>query len=154
MLNEVQPTWWTSFFLTNINYLMMPIRGGCPSCLVPSSVGHNWFGQTYLGPNNPVSQDGSDNFSYRPTNLADYPPVGHDRRYFNVRASGPSGVFLNQKTIGADYKLVAEEFEIANMQGLPTNQRLTAAAVVIGIGFGALPKTINLLFTQPASGFA
>lgn len=121
---------------------------------MPSSVGQNYFGQTYLGPHNPVSQDGSDNFSYRPSNLADYPPIGHDRRYFNVGASGASGVFFNQKTIGADYKLVAEEFDIASMPFLPINQRFTAGAVVIGIGVAALPKTINLLFTQPTSGFA
>jgi hypothetical protein len=38
---------------------------------------------------------------YIPTNLAEYPAIGHDRRYDNLRIQGASGLFTDTRAIGA-----------------------------------------------------
>ena len=86
--------------------------GGCPNCLDPSTIGNNLFGLTYPGPNNPRSYNGEYNYSYVPTNLAEYPAIGHDRRYDKLKIKGAWGLFTDTRAIGADWRFVIEELSI------------------------------------------
>jgi RHS repeat-associated protein len=85
-----------------------------PDALDPRTVGQQpLFGLTYPGPNNPKTYSGKDDYSYVPSNLAEYPAIGHDRRYDNLGIKGASGLFADTRSIGADWKFVGEEFAIA-----------------------------------------
>jgi RHS repeat-associated protein len=119
--------------------------------LDPSTIGHNLFWLSYPGGNNPHSYNGEDNFTYKPKNKAEFPAIGHDRRYYNVGASGATGLLTNTKTIGADWLFVAEELSIANDPSQEFEDRV--AAFILGKGLGALayPKTVYQLIFNPSA---
>lgn len=112
--------------------------------LDPSTIGRNLFGLSYAGANNPKTYGGSDSFEYIPKFLSEYPAIGHDRRYANLNIEGASGLFLNTRAIGADWKFVSEELKIAinPFNGASPNDRLTSSLLGIGLGAAAIPKTI------------
>ena len=124
-----------------------PGGGSCPNCLDPSTVGHNLFGLSYPGANNPKSKNLQDNFSYAPSNLAEYPAIGHDRRYSNLKISGASGLFTDTRTIGADWRFVGEELSIAGNPCFNAIDRVSAGVLGVGLGLSALPKTLFQLNT-------
>ncbi|WP_437919713.1 hypothetical protein [Sphingobacterium sp. LRF_L2] len=70
--------------------------------------------------------------------------IGHDRRFDNLGATGASGLFLDNRTIGADWKFVSEELTIASMP-FDSKTRLQAATLGIGLGLASLPKTLATL---------
>jgi len=124
------------------------IGGTCPNCLDPSTVGHNLLGLTYPGGNNPMSMNQRDyNYSYVPTNLSEYPAIGHDRRYDNLNIKGASGLFTDTRAIGADWTFVRQELQIALTPLLNPVDRASAAILGIGLGLSSLPKTIIQLST-------
>jgi hypothetical protein len=129
-----------------INYDNMSIDaqsgGGCPNCLDPSSIGNNLLGLSYPGGNNPLTRSGDYSYSYVPTNLAEYPAIGHDRRYDILGIKGASGLFTDTRAIGADWRFVGEELSIAVNPYLNPNDRASAGILGIGLGLSALPKTL------------
>lgn len=116
--------------------------GTCPDCLNPSTVGNNLLGLTYPGGNNPRSYNKKYNYSFVPTNLSEYPAIGHDRRYDNLNITGASGLFTDVRAIGADWKFVAEEFSIAVNPFMKPADRLSSGILGFGLGLSALPKTM------------
>ncbi len=124
-------------------------KGNCPTCLDPSTVGHNLLGLTYPGGNNPKSFNGQYNYSYVPKNLAEYPAIGHDRRYDRLNIKGASGLFFDTRSIGADWRFVKEELQIAAFPFFDPKARLDAAILGVGLGLSALPKTIYNVVANP-----
>jgi hypothetical protein len=121
--------------------------GGCPNCLNPATTGNNLLGLTYPGGNNPKSYNGQYNYSYVPTNLSEYPAIGHDRRYDNLKITGASGLFTDTRAIGADWRFVGEELSIAGNPFLNPIDRMSAGILGVGLGLSALPKTLFQLST-------
>jgi len=120
-----------------------------PNWLDPSTVGKNipLLGgrSTYAGSENPLTYSGNYTYSYIPTMLTDYPAIGHDRRYDNLGISGKSGLFLDTRSIGADWKFVSEELSFAFNPYFDPTTRINAGALGVGLGFFVLPKTIYQL---------
>ena len=85
----------------------------CASCVDPASLHNNLFGLSYPGGDNPRSYDGKYTYAYVPETAAEYPAIGHDRRYDNLKATGAAGLFTDRRAIGADYRFVAEEYATA-----------------------------------------
>ncbi|MGY3793191.1 RHS repeat domain-containing protein [Aquimarina sp. 433] len=110
--------------------------------LDPSTVGHNIFYLTYPGGNNPLTYNGDYTYTAIPKDLSGYPAIGHDRRYDNLNIAGASGLFTDTRAIGADWKFVSEELEIAGNPVLPLKTRLYAGTLGVGLGLAALPKTL------------
>jgi RHS repeat-associated protein len=84
-----------------------------PNDLGPSTIGNNIFGLTYPGGNNPKKYNSKYDYSYAPLSFAEYPAIGHDRRYDNLRVEGAKGLLGDTRAIGADWKFVSEEFSVA-----------------------------------------
>jgi hypothetical protein len=80
--------------------------------LNPNTVGQNIFGLTYAGGNNPISYNLRPNYSYVPTSAADFPAIGHDRRYDSLNISGWKGVVFDTRSTVADWQFVGEEITI------------------------------------------
>ncbi len=116
--------------------------GECPNCLNPSTTGHNLFYLTYPGGDNPKSYNGQYNYSYVPTNLSEYPAIGHDRRYDNLKITGALGLFTDTRAIGADWRFVTEELSIASNPFINPIHRMSAGVLGLGLGLSALPKTL------------
>ena len=118
-----------------------------PNSLDPSTVGNNLFGLSYPGGDNP--KDYSDEFTYSviPSDLSEYPAIGHDRRYDNLKTEGVSGLLMNTKAIGADWKFVSEEFSIFSNNSMPIKTRIYSGTLGVGLGVAAFPKTIFKLST-------
>ncbi|TAF91850.1 MAG: hypothetical protein EAZ47_09455, partial [Bacteroidetes bacterium] len=114
-------------------------KGGttCSKCVNPETIG-----LSYPGGNNPRSFDRNYSYSYFPTDLSEFPAIGHDRRYDNLRITGASGLLLNTKSIGADWRFVYEELSIAINPQLRSKDRLHAGLLGIGLGLCSLPKTL------------
>lgn len=135
------------------------IIGHDPNSLNPSTLHKNLFGLTYPGGNNPLTYGGDYTYEYVPTQLSEYPAIGHDRRYDNLKIEGASGLLLDTRAIGADWRFVVEELFIAlNPFGyvntgdsiIITNNEDRGKALILGIGLGiaATPKTIFKLSTD------
>jgi RHS repeat-associated protein len=125
---------------------------GCPTCLDPSTLHKNLFGLSYPGGNNPRSYNGDYDYSYVPTSKAEYPAIGHDRRYDNLRAVGAKALLTDSRTIGADWRFVKEELRVAfNPGNRNEHEKLDAFLLGIGLGLVALPKTIVTL-AHPSGG--
>lgn len=121
-------------------------EGTCPNCLDPSTIGHNLIG-SYPGGNNPKSYNGDYNYSYVPKSISEYPAIGHDRRYDNIHTSGFIGLLTDSRAIGADWKFVREELEIA-MDPIAlygTKERIKAGVLGVGLGFIYSFKTVLTL---------
>lgn len=113
-----------------------------PSDLDPSTEGKNLLGLTYPGGNNPKKYNGHYDYSYVPKSIAEYPAIGHDRRYDNLRVTGASGLLFDTRAIGADWQFVREELSIAAISPFDSKTRTQAAVLGIGLGLAALGKTL------------
>lgn len=115
------------------------------NALNPSTVGQNipllGGNSTYSGGNNPKTYAGDYDYSYIPTQLSDYPAIGHDRRYDNLGIKGAGGLLFDTRAIGADWKFVNEQFTITSFA---PSYRTKTNSLILGIGLGlvALPKTL------------
>ena len=118
------------------------IESNCPTCLDISTIGQNIMGLSYPGGSNPKSYDGDYNYSYVPSDLSEYPAIGHDKRYDNLKTEGLSGLLKDTRAIGADYKFVIEELSIALTPYFSPTQRVHAAGLGLGLGLMALPKAL------------
>jgi RHS repeat-associated protein len=122
--------------------------------LNPSTIRKNtwWiFGRmTYAGANNPKTYGGDDDFSFIPDYEADYPAIGHDRRYTKVGAVGKDGLLYSEKTIGADIRFVLEEGVIATTTLNPITK---VHASVLGLGLGLLATGKTLYHVFKPNGF-
>lgn len=107
---------------------------------------------SYGGSNNPSTYAGDDDFSFIPDYEVDYPPIGHDRRYYNVKAIGEDGLLYSEATIGADIRFVLEEFKIANTSINPIT-RVQGFALGSGLGILATPKTLYHLYKPNGAPF-
>jgi hypothetical protein len=120
-----------------------------PDQLDTRTLNNNIGGLTYPGGNNPRRYNGKYDYSHRPGEIAEYPAIGHDRRYDNLGVTGASGLFTDTRAIGADWKFVYEEMSIARMPYLSPGSRIRAAGLGIGLGLAALPKTLYKLASSP-----
>ncbi len=123
----------------------------CQSCYDPTTVGNNQLGLTYAGGENPKSYSKEDSYEYIPKSMADYPAIGHDRRYDALKIKGPRGLFTDTRAIGADWRFVAEEVGVVLNPASSINEKLQATYLGFGLGLFALPKTIYQL-SQPYGG--
>jgi len=117
-------------------------------CLDPSTVGHNLLWLTYPGGNNPLTYNKDYTYQYVPERLSEYPAIGHDRRYDNLKIQGKKGLFTDTRAIGADWRFVREELGIALN---PFNDSITRMQSFIlggGLGLAAFSKTLYQL-SQP-----
>jgi hypothetical protein len=81
--------------------------------------------------------------------LAEYPAIGHDRRYDNLGTAGLMGLLTDTRAIGADWEFVKEELQIAAMQGLNPIDRLSALGLGAGLAFFASFKTVFQMMGGP-----
>ena len=123
--------------------------GTCHDCLDPSTVGNNLFGLTYPGEDNPLTYNKDYTYQYVPVRLSEYPAIGHDRRYDNLKIQGATGLFTDTRAIGADWRFVGEELSIALNPFNDPISRMQAFILGEGLGIAALPKTLYQL-TQPS----
>ncbi|WP_080778178.1 DUF6443 domain-containing protein [Chryseobacterium phocaeense] len=136
----------------NIEARDKTIFSNCSNCLNPGTLYKNLGDLTYPGGDNPMTYKGNYSYDYKPLLFSEYPAIGHDRRYDNLKISGVSGLLTDTRAIGADYKFVAEELEIAVNPFIGAKDRAIAAGLGIGLGIAAAPKTIFKLITQPQFG--
>ena len=155
---------WTSFnmgLLASIVFHNYQIRTstsnyGCPTCLDPSTVGKN-AGLTYPGPNNPMTypdENGKRRPDYTtvPKYLSEYPAIGHDRRYDNLKISGFWGLVSDTRAIGADWQFVKEEYELALTAYYDPVTRMQGAFFGTILGGLALGKTVVEIMKGPQGG--
>ena len=130
----------------------------CDTCLNESSTGRNLWWASFVGPWNPVTNDGDPSYSFWPTNPIDFPAIGHDRRYGNLKIAGLLGLFFSGKAISTDAQFVWEEIKLVlgfitytddytDYVGLFSSEvslieRVQAAVTGVGLGLIALPKTV------------
>jgi RHS repeat-associated protein len=113
--------------------------------LDPSTIGQNLplFGgrSTYAGGDNPMTNNKDYTYSYVPTMITDYPAIGHDRRYDNLKITGASGLFFDTRAIGADWKFVSEEFQLCHIAP-DIETKIDALILGTGLGMAATSKTL------------
>jgi hypothetical protein len=119
-------------------------KGRNGSDLDPSTIGHNLLWLSYPGGNNPRTYSGDYTYSYVPENAAEYPAIGHDRRYDKLGISGLNGLLTDQRACGADMRYVLENMAITYS---PTSyysltERVDALILGTGLGLMSLPKTL------------
>ncbi len=77
---------------------------------------NNWFSNSiYIGPNNPTTPDGGDDYRREPQDLSDAGAYRHDQDYGLVGASGRDGALKQTSTIPADIALVQRSNKIIEM---------------------------------------
>jgi hypothetical protein len=86
-----------------------------------------------------------------PKSLAEYPAIGHDRRYDNLKINGASGLFFDTRAIGADWQFVGQELNIAFTPYFDPVTRVQSGVLGIGLGLAALGKTIFGFATPQSS---
>ncbi|GAB4044781.1 RHS repeat-associated core domain-containing protein [Spirosoma jeollabukense] len=118
-----------------------------PDALDPRTIGGNILGLTYSGAKNPRTYGGNYDYSYTPTDWADYPAIGHDSRYDRLGITGKEGLFKDTRAIGADWRFVTEEMVVMTYQTNPI-AKIRTGIVGIGLGLFSLPKTLYKLY-QP-----
>lgn len=118
-----------------------------------STIKKNLFGLTYPGGDNPKTFGKKYDYSYVPEDISEYPAIGHDRRYDNLKVEGLSGLMGDTRAIGADYKFVHEEMVAANINLIRGNygDALRAFGLGTGLGTAALFKTA-IQFTRYGYG--
>lgn len=121
----------------------------CMSCRNPYTENNNIFYLTYPGGNNPLNWLGDADYTAIPSSLADYPAIGHDRRYDKLKIKGLSGLLFDTRAIGADAIFVSEQMEIAYNPTLPLRDRIQANILGSGLGACALGKTLIKLSQGP-----
>ena len=82
-----------------------------------------------------------------PKYRAEYPAIGHDRRYDNLEIEGAMGLFTNTDAIGADWQFVAEEVFIYHTTSFwrDPKSKMIAGLSAIVLGLAATPKTLYQL---------
>ncbi|NVO09211.1 MAG: VCBS repeat-containing protein [Bacteroidales bacterium] len=110
--------------------------------LNPATIGHNLLGLTYPGGNNPRTYSGKYSYSYVPSNVSEYPAIGHDRRYDNLGTKGLKDLLTDTRAISADFRFVIEELSIASCPYFDPTSRIDAALLGYGLGLMAVPKTL------------
>ncbi|MDR6546624.1 RHS repeat-associated protein [Chryseobacterium rhizosphaerae] len=128
------------------------IFSNCSDCLNPGTLNKNILNLTYPGGDNPTTYGGNYSYEYKPSLFSEYPAIGHDRRYDNLKVAGASGLLTDTRAIGADYKFVKEELRIAVNPFIGIKDRVIAAGLGIGLGIAAAPKTLFKIITQPQFG--
>ncbi len=131
-------------YVGNNSLKMIDPFGTERNCLDPSTAGRNLLGLDYAGGDNPLNEDGkTPNYETIPKSKADYPAIGHDRRYTELGIKGFPGLATETKSIAADWQFVYEE--LALVVSLDGNVDFTSRwqAAVLGVGLGAIafPKT-------------
>jgi RHS repeat-associated protein len=119
-----------------------------PDRLDWSTVGENLFHLTYPGGDNPMTYGGKYSYAYTPEYLSEYPAIGHDRRYDNLGIAGASGLFMDTRAIGADWRFVAEELAITAFPNASFLDKVYAGTLGTFLGVAALTKTVYQ-FTTP-----
>lgn len=91
-----------------------------------------------------MTYSGDYTYSYVPTNAAEYPAIGHDRRYDRLDINGLKGLLTDPRASGADMRYVFENMAIAYFPGPGYSLTERANAWILGAGLGvmALPKTV------------
>lgn len=112
-----------------------------PDALDTRTLGHNIFWKTYPGPDNPKTYRGDDDYSYRPSNIIEYPGMYHDKAYDKKQVKGAAGLFFSTKVIGDDWRFVGQELMLANNPALDPVSRFQARIFATGLGLAATPKT-------------
>lgn len=127
-------------------------RSLTPKALDPRTIGVNLLDLSYPGGDNPKTYSGKYDYSYVPKSLAEYPAIGHDRRYDNLGTAGLSGLFNDSRAISTDYRFVTQELVVAL---LSTNIKTKMQATFLGGGLGVLAsfKTIGHLANPFSGGF-
>jgi RHS repeat-associated protein len=94
----------------------------------------NLMGSSYIGGNNPKDYSGDENYDYIPYESSELPAMRHDLAYNKANAKGASDALTNTSdaVIKADFRLIKEEFEIANNPKEPLSERNRARATAIG----------------------
>lgn len=134
----------------NIEARDKTIFSNCSDCLNPGNLDRNLFGLTYPGGDNPKTYGGDWSYQYNPQFQSEYPAIGHDRRYDNLKTEGALGLLTDTRAIGADYTFVTQELKIAlnPFNGITTPDRQAAGMLGVGLGLAATPKTIFKLATD------
>ena len=123
--------------------------GSCNKCVKPSTLGGNLLGSDYTGGDNVKDFNGDYIYHHTPSQKTDYPAIGHDRRYDNLKTEGLIGLATDTRAIGADIRFVFEEFAIAFNPSNSNINQLRGFVFGFGLGAIALPKTIYELSTNP-----
>jgi hypothetical protein len=92
----------------------------------------NFFGTSYVGPNNPTDYNGNDNYDYIPRNPSEMPAYRHDKAYDAIPTAGIIGALLDLRTLKADYRLVKESWDIARNPAMSAKDRDIAMKTAIG----------------------
>ncbi|GAA3943761.1 hypothetical protein GCM10022406_27980 [Hymenobacter algoricola] len=125
----------------------------CENCVNPSTLNNNLLGLSYPGGDNPKDFKDNYSYSYKPSSQVEYPAIGHDRRYDNLKITGAKGLLMDPRSIGADYQFVAESYSISLKLLLSGDVIGSTKAAILGEGLGlaALPKSLlTLAFDQNA----
>jgi hypothetical protein len=64
-----------------------------------------------------------------------------------LNIQGAKGLLLDTRAIGADWRFVKEELQIAAFPYFDPKSRIDAAVLGVGLGLSALPKTIFKVVT-------
>ncbi len=68
-----------------------------PDAIDPRTVGKNIGGMIYPGGDNPQKYNGAYDYSIVPSNIEEYPAIGHDRRYDNLGVAGAKGLYKSYR---------------------------------------------------------
>ncbi|WP_167852278.1 RHS repeat-associated core domain-containing protein [Hymenobacter elongatus] len=122
----------------------------CGFCVNKKTLHGNILGLTYAGSENPRDNNSDETFGFIPISAADYPPIGHDRRYDILKTRGGIGLLTDSRAIGADYRFVVESYEVVfqSLFRLDFKTSFQAALLAEGLGLAALPKTIWTMLSE------
>ncbi len=107
----------------------------------------NWWGSTYIGPNNPTVGEDEDDLRREPQDLMDAAARRHDQDYGLVEAAGFHGAVVDKNTIPADIALIQranmtikmfEEGAIDPYTGKPVSKKTLKRAKEVSFGFKRL----------------
>lgn len=124
----------------------------CPNCVNPATLNHNLLWLSYPGGDNPMTYAGEYSYSHVPKRLSEYPAIGHDRRYDKLGTAGLKGLITDTRAIGADWRFVGEELNIAANQFVNPIDRMQAGVLGVGLGFLASFKTVYQMMQGPQGG--
>ncbi|WP_461791792.1 RHS repeat domain-containing protein [Pedobacter sp.] len=114
-----------------------------PDALDIRTLGKNILGTTYAGGDNPKKYNGKDDYSYLPPNPVELSAFKHDLAYDRMQIKGSGGLFNDKRAIPADWTFVGENLLHSINPNLDALNRFRAVVVGVGLGLGALPKTIE-----------